>query len=108
MSGLGGAAAVFWFLVKVLLADEKELDPADYDMIGVLGRVSSTVREGGTGEMIFSQNGVTPRRQHPQRNRRSHRQGRGSGGHAIRERHRVRAPLGRNQRDGRIAGSSDQ
>jgi hypothetical protein len=58
VSGLGGAAAVFWFLVKVLLADEKELDPADYDMIGVLGQVSSTVYTGGTGEMIFSQNGA--------------------------------------------------
>lgn len=58
MSGLGGAAAVFWFLFKFLLAHEKDLDPADYDMIGVLGRVSSTVRAGGTGEMIFSQNGV--------------------------------------------------
>src|ERR1700732_5013234 len=43
LSGLGGAAAIFWFLVKVLLADEKELDPADYDMIGTLGHVSSTV-----------------------------------------------------------------
>jgi len=58
MSGLGGAAAVFWFLVKVLLADEKELDPEDYDMIGVLGSVSSTVHAGGTGEMIFSQAGT--------------------------------------------------
>lgn len=58
MSGLGGASAVFWFLVKVLLADEKELDPADYDMIGALGRVSSTVHTGGTGEMIFSQAGT--------------------------------------------------
>ena len=58
VSGLGGAAAVFWFLVKFLLAHEKDLDPADYDMIGVLGHVSSTVRAGGTGEMIFSQNGV--------------------------------------------------
>jgi hypothetical protein len=58
VSGLGGAAAVFWFLVKVLLAHERDLDPADYDMIGVLGRVSSTVRADGIGEMIFSQNGV--------------------------------------------------
>jgi hypothetical protein len=58
LSGLAGAAAVFWFLVKVLLADEKEIDPLDYDMIGVLGNVSSTVREGGTGEMIFSQAGT--------------------------------------------------
>lgn len=58
VSGLGGAAAVFWFLFKFLLAHEQEMDPADYDMIGVLGHVSSTVRQGGTGEMIFSQNGV--------------------------------------------------
>ncbi len=58
ISGLGGAAAVFWFLVKVLLKHEKDLDPADYDMIGVLGKVSSTVRPGGVGEMIFSQHGV--------------------------------------------------
>jgi len=57
ISGLGGAAAVFWFLFKVLLAHEKDLDPADYDMIGVLGRVTSSVREGGIGEMIFSQEG---------------------------------------------------
>jgi hypothetical protein len=49
---------VFWFLVKVLLKHEKDLDPADYDMVGVLGKVSSTVRPGGTGEMIFSQHGV--------------------------------------------------
>ena len=57
-SGLVGASIVFWFLFKVLLAHEKDLDPADYDMVGVLGRVSSTVREGGIGEMIFSQEGV--------------------------------------------------
>jgi len=58
LSGLGGAAAVFWFLFKVLLRHERDLDVADYDMIGVLGRVSSAVRKGGTGEMIFSQNGI--------------------------------------------------
>lgn len=58
VSGLGGAAAVFWFLFKVLLAHERDLDPADYEMVGVLGRLSSVVRENGTGEMIFSQDGV--------------------------------------------------
>jgi membrane protein implicated in regulation of membrane protease activity len=58
LTGLGGAAAVFWFLVKFLLKHDYQLDPADYDMIGMLGRISSPVREGGTGEMIFSQNGV--------------------------------------------------
>ena len=58
LTGLAGAAAVFWFLVKFMLAHDYQLDPADYDMIGMLGRISSPVREGGTGEMIFSQNGV--------------------------------------------------
>lgn len=58
LSGLIGAAAVFWFLFKVLLKHDRDLDPADYEMVGVLGRLSSTVRENGTGEMIFSQDGV--------------------------------------------------
>jgi membrane protein implicated in regulation of membrane protease activity len=58
LSGLIGAALVFWFLFKVLLKHDRDLDPADYEMVGVLGRLSSFVRENGTGEMIFSQNGV--------------------------------------------------
>jgi len=58
VTGVGGAAAVFWFLIKFLLKHDYELDPADYDMIGVLGRISSIVRESGTGEMIYSQNGA--------------------------------------------------
>jgi membrane protein implicated in regulation of membrane protease activity len=58
LSGLMGAALVFWFLFKVLLKQDRDLDPADYEMVGVLGHVSSVVRENGTGEMIFSQHGV--------------------------------------------------
>jgi membrane protein implicated in regulation of membrane protease activity len=58
VSGLIGAAVVFWFLFKVLLKQDRDLDPADYEMVGVLGRLSSTVRENGIGEMIFSQQGV--------------------------------------------------
>ena len=58
LTGLGGAATVFWFLLKFLLKHDFELDPADYDMIGVLGRISGTVRAGGTGEMIYSQAGA--------------------------------------------------
>ncbi|HXB22022.1 MAG TPA: hypothetical protein VNV88_11605 [Candidatus Solibacter sp.] len=58
MAGLIAAAIVFWFVAKVLMANERELDPLDYDMIGVLGYVSSTIRRGGTGEMIFAQEGV--------------------------------------------------
>jgi membrane protein implicated in regulation of membrane protease activity len=57
LSGLGGAAIVFWFLAK-LAADDVALDPADYDMIGVLGKLSIPIRQGGTGEIVFSQEGV--------------------------------------------------
>ena len=57
LSGLGGASVVFWFLAK-LASGEEALDPADYDMIGVLGKLSIPIREGGTGEIVFSQAGV--------------------------------------------------
>jgi hypothetical protein len=58
LSGIGGAAVVFWFLARVLMAREASLDPADYDMVGVLGRLSLPIRERGTGEIIYSQEGV--------------------------------------------------
>jgi membrane protein implicated in regulation of membrane protease activity len=54
--GAAGACLVLWSLAK-LVARDRTLDPADYEMIGVLGRVSSTVRIGGTGEMIFARDG---------------------------------------------------
>ena len=56
--GLLGSAIVFWFIVKLLLPHDRELDPADYERVGVLGRISSPIREGGTGEIIFSQAGT--------------------------------------------------
>jgi hypothetical protein len=56
--GIVGGSLVFLFLVKVLLVHDKPLNPADYEMIGVLGHLSSPIREGGTGEMSFSQAGV--------------------------------------------------
>ena len=58
LSGLGAAAVVFWFLAKVLMADEAPLDPADYDMVGVLGRTTISIRAGGTGELVFTQGGT--------------------------------------------------
>jgi membrane protein implicated in regulation of membrane protease activity len=57
-SGVVAASLVFVFFAKVLLADDTELDPADYDMIGVLGRVSARIRESGTGEISFTQAGA--------------------------------------------------
>jgi hypothetical protein len=58
VSGIGGASIVFWFLAKVLMARESALDPADYDMVGVLGRLSIGIRPGGTGELIYAQEGT--------------------------------------------------
>jgi len=58
VSGIGAAAVVFWFLAKVLMAREAALDPIDYDMTGVLGRLSIPIRPGGTGELIYSQEGT--------------------------------------------------
>jgi membrane protein implicated in regulation of membrane protease activity len=57
VSGFVGSAIVFWMVFKVLVADDKPLDPADYEMVGVLGKLSSPIREGGVGEIIFSQEG---------------------------------------------------
>jgi membrane protein implicated in regulation of membrane protease activity len=57
-AGTVGAAIIFWFVVKLLLAHDRELDPADYDRVGVLARIISPVGAGGTGEIIFSQAGT--------------------------------------------------
>ena len=57
LGGLGGASIVFWFIVKVLMTHDQPLDPADYEMVGVLGRLSIPIRVGGTGELIYSQEG---------------------------------------------------
>jgi hypothetical protein len=57
-SGAGGAAIVFLFLTRVLMSDEEDLDPADFEMVGVLGRLSVPIRMGGTGELIYSQAGT--------------------------------------------------
>jgi hypothetical protein len=57
-SGLVGGGLVFLFLSKVLTSEEECMDPADYEMVGVLGRTSMSIREGGTGEIIYSQAGT--------------------------------------------------
>jgi membrane protein implicated in regulation of membrane protease activity len=56
--GFIGATIVFLFVARVLQRDEQDLNPADFEMRGVLGHVNSTVRPNGTGEMIFTQQGA--------------------------------------------------
>jgi hypothetical protein len=58
ISGLIGGGIIFLFLSRVLMSEEECMDPADYEMVGVLGRVSSSIREEGTGEIVYSQVGT--------------------------------------------------
>jgi membrane protein implicated in regulation of membrane protease activity len=58
LGGLVAASLVFLFMVKVLMAHESELDPLDFEMVGVLGKVSVPIRSEGTGEIIFVQQGI--------------------------------------------------
>ncbi len=57
-SGLAGAAAVFLYLARFLMAHDHAMKPADYDMTGILAVITSPVREGGTGEIVYSRDGV--------------------------------------------------
>jgi membrane protein implicated in regulation of membrane protease activity len=58
LSGIGGAAIIYLFLSRVLTSPDEELQSADFDMVGVLGKLSVRIREGGTGELIYSQAGT--------------------------------------------------
>jgi hypothetical protein len=57
-SGLVGGGIIFLFLSRILISDEENMDPADYEMVGVFGRLCIPIREGGTGEIIYSQVGT--------------------------------------------------
>jgi membrane protein implicated in regulation of membrane protease activity len=56
LGGLTGLLIVFWFLTK-LMAHDDAMQSADYDMVGVLGKITVPVRSGGTGEIVYSQMG---------------------------------------------------
>jgi hypothetical protein len=59
VAGLLGAAILFGFLTKVLLKHERSLLAADFEMVGVLGRITVPIRAGGgTGEIVYSQAGT--------------------------------------------------
>jgi len=58
LSGLVAATIVFLFLSKVLISEDENMDAGDYEMVGVLGRISSSIRAGGTGEIIYAQMGT--------------------------------------------------
>ncbi len=58
ISGLVGGGIVFLFLSRVLISEDENMDSADYEMVGVLGRISSSIREAGTGEIVYTQMGT--------------------------------------------------
>src|SRR5690349_24426228 len=58
LAGMIGAGVVIVFATKYLMAYESNLDPMDYEMVGVLGKVSGSIRSRGTGEIIFVQEGA--------------------------------------------------
>jgi hypothetical protein len=58
VAGLAGAAIIVGFFVKVLLPHERTLEPQDTEMRGVVARVISSLRAGGTGEILFSLDGT--------------------------------------------------
>ena len=58
LSGLAGASVLFWFMSTVLVRNERTMQTADTEMIGVVGKLSSALPVGAVGEMLFSQNGI--------------------------------------------------
>jgi len=57
--GIAGGAIIFMFLTKVLMPHERELTAFETDVVGVVGRISSPIRTGGTGEIVYEQLGST-------------------------------------------------
>ncbi|HVW77133.1 MAG TPA: hypothetical protein VHB45_05930 [Alloacidobacterium sp.] len=58
IAGIAGATALFWFMAHVLAPHEHAMTAEETATIGMLGRVSGAIRDHGTGEILFSQNGV--------------------------------------------------
>ena len=57
LSGSIGAAIVFWVMARVLWSPSENMRSVDYQMVGVLGRIGTPIRAGGTGELIYSHGG---------------------------------------------------
>jgi membrane protein implicated in regulation of membrane protease activity len=57
IGGSVGALLVARFL-GLVLAGEREMDPADYRLEGTVGQVTISIPKGGTGEVVFSKVGA--------------------------------------------------
>jgi membrane protein implicated in regulation of membrane protease activity len=56
--GFAGGAIIFLFLTKVLLPHERELTADETEVVGAVGHVSSAIRAGGIGEVVYEQLGA--------------------------------------------------
>ena len=56
--GVAGGAIIFFYLAKVVLPHEHILTADETDVVGVVGRVSATIRADGIGEIIYEQLGA--------------------------------------------------
>lgn len=56
--GVVGGAIIFWFMAKVIAPHDRELTPDETAVTGVVGTVSSGIRAGGTGEVLYQQMGA--------------------------------------------------
>jgi membrane protein implicated in regulation of membrane protease activity len=58
LGGLLGGVIILWFFARVIRPNDRALDPEDYRLPGTIARVTSSIRVGGTGEIMFEQAGV--------------------------------------------------
>lgn len=58
IAGVIGGGVVFVFLVKVLVAGQRFMDPSLSQMEGTVAQVSIPIRAGGTGEIVYAREGV--------------------------------------------------
>jgi len=56
--GVAGGVIVFFYLAKVVLPHEHVLTADETDVVGMVGRVSATIRADGIGEIIYEQLGA--------------------------------------------------
>jgi len=55
--GLLGALIVWLVLAKILWRGQSQLDPRNYAIMGVTARVSASIGDGGTGEIVYTLDG---------------------------------------------------
>lgn len=55
--GIAGAYLIYLFLRKVIAPADTAMNPHDYELPGTLARITSSIREGGTGEIVYEQAG---------------------------------------------------